>query len=261
VTTLPRLRSLIFLLFLSLSVVLYSIPLGLLGWLLPVTLLHRLGRSWSRANLRALRTICRLDYRVRGLENLPQKNCIAVSNHQSAWETIALRSILPLRQRWVLKRELLWVPFFGWGLAPYRPIAINRSAGRSAGQQLLQQGADSLAAGYWIIVFPEGTRVPPGASHRYNTGSARLAERTQTPIIPIAHNAGLYWPRQPLRKKPGTIEVVIGPPIHPRGRSSTELNEAAKSWIDSTLSELIDPAQGVRPPNNMPTLDVDVLRR
>lgn len=242
-TTLRPLRSLLFLAFLSLSVVFYSIPLALIGWFLPLRLLHQVGRSWSDANLWALRIICGLDYRVRGIENLPHNNCIVVSNHQSAWETIALRSILPLGQRWVLKRELLWLPFFGWGLAPYRPIAINRRAGHSAGQQLLQQGAASLARGDWVILFPEGTRVPPGADHRYNTGGARLAERTCTPIVPIAHNAGLYWPRDPLNKRPGTIDVVIGPPVDPAGLSTIELNRAVKSWIDTTLCEIIPSRQ------------------
>lgn len=241
-TPLLQLRSSLFLLFLGLSVVVYSIPLALIGWFLPIEALHRVGRSWSHANLLALKAICQLEYRVRGAENLPDRNCIVLANHQSAWETIALRSILPTRQRWVLKRELLWIPFFGWGLAPYRPIAINRRQGRSAGQQLLAQGTKALAEGDWVIMFPEGTRVPPGQSRRYNTGGARLAERTGVPIVPVAHNAGVYWPRRPLAKRPGVIDVVIGPPIETAGRSVVEINDATKAWIDHTISNLPAPA-------------------
>ncbi|WP_338113759.1 lysophospholipid acyltransferase family protein [Thiococcus pfennigii] len=231
-------RSILYLIFLALTVIAYSIPLGLFGWLMPTPLLGRLGQSWAQANLWGQRRICGLDYRTQGLERLPERNCIVLAKHQSAWETIALRGILPPQQTWVLKRELLWIPFFGWALAPYRPIAIDRGAGRAALRQLMERGAHWLAKGRWVILFPEGTRVAPGERHRYGSGGAMLAERTGVPIVPIAHNAGVFWPRRSINKHPGTIDVVIGEPIATAGRSAQEINQEVEAWIEGTLATL-----------------------
>ena len=138
----------------------------------------------------------------------------------------------------MLKRELLRIPFFGWGLATLRPIAIDRAAGRSALDQVLEQGRRRLAEGIWVVVFPEGTRVAPGAQRRYRLGGAVLAERTGSPVVPVAHNAGDYWPRRGFLKRPGTIRLVIGEPIESKGRSATEINARAAEWIESTVRTL-----------------------
>ncbi|MEY6432730.1 lysophospholipid acyltransferase family protein [Thioalkalicoccus limnaeus] len=235
---LTTLRSLLFLGFLALTVVLYALPLSLTGWFIGKAALGRIGRSWGQLNLWGLRHICGLDYRVSQQQPLPNEACVVLCKHQSAWETIALRAILPVDQGWVLKRELLWIPFFGWALAPYQPIAINRKSGRKAIKQLLEQGKFWLGRERWIIVFPEGTRVAPGQRGRYGLGGALLAERSGVPIVPIAHNAGVFWPRRSIRKHPGVIDVVIGPVIRTEGRSAAELNEAAEEWIEQTVAGL-----------------------
>jgi 1-acyl-sn-glycerol-3-phosphate acyltransferase len=232
------LRSIIYLAFLAVSVVLYAIPLGILGWAMSPTVVGRLGNQWARLNLRALRLICGLQYRLKGIEHLPSTNCIILSKHQSAWETIALRGLLPPEQTWVLKRELLWVPFFGWALAPFRPIAIERKSGRHAIRQILEDGTRWLERGQWVIIFPEGTRVAPGQRKRYGQGGAMLAKRTRRAVVPIAHNAGVFWSRRSIKKYPGVIDLVIGKPIQPGDLSPAEIGRLAEDWIEATVASL-----------------------
>ncbi len=184
-----------------------------------------------------LRVTCRLDHRIRGLEHIPPEACIVFSKHQSTWETFALQIIFP-PQIWVAKRELLWIPFFGWALALMKPVALNRGSGRAAVEQLTRQGKARLAEGLWVILFPEGTRVAPGKRGRYKIGGAVLAEQSGYPIIPVAHNAGEYWPRRSFIKRPGTIEVRIGPAIDPVGKSAQEILREASEWIESTMAEI-----------------------
>jgi 1-acyl-sn-glycerol-3-phosphate acyltransferase len=185
-----------------------------------------------------LKLTCGLGYRVDGLERLPAEPAIVLCKHQSAWETIALRAILPLPQTWVLKRELVRLPIFGWALAVYQPIAIDRAAGRRAMKQLLEQGKRSLRAGRWVIVFPEGTRVAPGERKAYGVGGALLAEKSGRPVVPIAHNAGVYWGRQSFLKRPGIIELRIGAPISVKDRRAAEISQDAERWIEATVAEL-----------------------
>jgi 1-acyl-sn-glycerol-3-phosphate acyltransferase len=165
-------------------------------------------------------------------------NCIVLSKHQSTWETIALRALLPPEQTWVLKRELLFVPFFGWALAPLQPIAIKRKAGRRAMRQLLEEGTQWLRRGQWIVIFPEGTRVAPGQRKKYGQGGAMLARKAGCPVIPVAHNAGVFWPRRSVNKYSGTIELVFGQPIEPGDRSPSEINALAEEWIEGTVASL-----------------------
>jgi 1-acyl-sn-glycerol-3-phosphate acyltransferase len=232
------LRSILYVVFLAVTVVLFSVPLSIFGWFIRYAWLARLGQSWGRLNLFALRAICGLDVRVKGYEHLPSQNCIVLCKHQSAWETIALRALLPAEHTWVLKRELLWLPFFGWGIAPFRPIAIDRRAGRRAVRKLLTEGANWLNEGRWIVIFPEGTRVAPGQYRRYGIGGALLAEKTGYPVIPIAHNAGVFWSRRSFRKYPGTIDMVIGSPLSTKGRRASEINRAVEQWIEGTVAAL-----------------------
>lgn len=233
-----RIRSLVYLAFMSLSILAFSVPLGVMGWLLPYAWLARVGRAWGRLNIAALGAICGLRYRVTGLNTLPKETCVVLCKHQSTWETIALRALLPPEHTWVLKRELLWVPFFGWGIAPFRPIAVDRKAGRKAVRKLLEEGTRWLEKGRWVVVFPEGTRVPAGKRGKYGIGGALLAEKAGYPVLPIAHNAGVFWPRRSIDKQPGTIELVIGEPIRIEGRSAAEVNRMAEAWIEATVERL-----------------------
>lgn len=198
----------------------------------------RLANTWGRFNLWALRTICHLDYRIHGLENIPQTNVIVLAKHQSTWETVSIRALLPSEQSWVLKQELMRVPFFGWAMRQLQPIAIDRQAGRRAGAQVIRDGQQRLAAGRWVIVFPEGTRVAPGTRRPYALGGAVLAERSGYPVLPIAHNAGEFWGRRSLLKRPGTIDLVIGTLRETKGRSAGEINAEVETWIEATVAAL-----------------------
>jgi 1-acyl-sn-glycerol-3-phosphate acyltransferase len=232
------LRSLLFLMLLVVLVICYALAIMASARWVSSSRLQGLSRSWSLLLLRLLRLICGLDYRIYGLENLPEQPCILMAKHQSAWETIALPGVIPRQQAWVLKQELMRVPFFGWALKAFRPIAIDRSAGRKAMRQLLQQGKTHLAEGNSILVFPEGTRVAVGERKPFTIGGALLAERSNAPIVPIAHNAGVFWKRRAVRKLPGRIQLVIGPPIACEGRSAQELNALAEDWINTTVESL-----------------------
>ncbi len=193
---------------------------------------------WAWFVVRWLKWTCNLDMQVEGLENLPKDGAaIVLAKHQSAWETIALQMVLP-PQTWVLKRELLWIPVFGWGLAMMLPVAIDRSAGKKALKQVIQQGTDRLKRGLWLIVFPEGTRTAPGERKRYAIGGAMLAEKSGYPVVPLCHNAGEFWSKGEFVKRPGTITVVIGPTIDPHGKRSSEINEEVEEWIETTYQKI-----------------------
>lgn len=231
-------RSIVYLLFMFLSTVVLAVPLSVLGWVLPYRWVAEIGRQWGRLNLGALEVLCGLSYRIHGIDKLPTETCIVLCKHQSAWETIALRALLPPVHTWVIKRELLWTPFFGWGIAALRPIAINRKDGRRAVKQLLREGQRWLNAGRWIVIFPEGTRVAPGERRRYGIGGALLAAKTRYPVLPIAHNAGVFWRRRDFRKHPGVIDLVVGELFATDGLSAAEINGRAEAWIESTVASL-----------------------
>jgi 1-acyl-sn-glycerol-3-phosphate acyltransferase len=193
--------------------------------------------AWVDAMLGALRVFCRLDYTVEGRENLPSSTAVVLMKHSSTWETFAQVQMFPL-QTWVLKRELLWIPFFGWALRMLKPIAIDRKSRGAAVQQVLEQGRQRLDSGYWVVIFPEGTRVPAGQSRRYGLSGALLASAAQKPVIPVAHNAGYYWPRHGLLKRRGTIRVVIGEPIATAGADPRLVNEQVQRWIEAQLDRI-----------------------
>lgn len=208
----------------------------------PVDTRFRFARSWAVLNLWLLKHICKLTYTVDGLENITSEGVVVLCKHQSTWDTMILQVILP-PVRWVLKRELLRVPFFGWGLAMMKPIAIDRSAGRKAVAQLIEQGRPMLDQGYWVIVFPEGTRTHPGEKKRYKQGGSILAVETGHPVIPIAHNAGEFWPRHSFLKWPGTISLRIGPVIDTRDKTAEQVTELAHDWIEGQMQEISDPSR------------------
>ena len=198
---------------------------------------YRVISAWARIMIAVAEGLCGIRYRVIGAEHLPPAPYIVLSKHQSAWETLAFQVIFP-PQVWVIKRELLWIPFFGWGLAMLAPIAIDRGAGPRALRQMLDQGRDRLARGFCIVIFPEGTRVAPGARHAYQPGGAWLAAKTETPVVPVAHNSGEMWRRNAFLKYPGTITVSIGAPIATRGLTPEEINRKAEDWIESEMPRL-----------------------
>jgi 1-acyl-sn-glycerol-3-phosphate acyltransferase len=199
--------------------------------------------SWARFNIWTLKVICGLDYRASGLENIPEGPAIVVSNHQSAWETLCFQLLFPPLS-FVLKRQLLWIPFFGWGLAAYHPIAIDRSKKVRALDQLISQGKERLEAGRWLVIYPEGTRMDPGAPGKFQAGGAMFASKSGAPILPVAHNAGVFWSRNGFLKHPGTIDIVIGPPVQPQGRKVREINSEVEQWVLSTLDALPQSRQG-----------------
>lgn len=194
-------------------------------------------RNWSEVNLWCCKTICGLGMTIEGRENLPDKSGIVYIKHSSAYETLA-QFALTGDQTWVLKRELVWAPFFGWAISCLSPIAINRSAGQSAVQQVLRQGKERLAEGTWVMIFPEGTRMAAGETRRYGVSGVLLAKEAGVMITPVAHNAGYFWPKRGLRKKPGTIRFIIGPPINPEGRDPREVNRELQDWIEGKVAEI-----------------------
>lgn len=231
------LRSGLYWLVFSISTIVYGVLVGLFAWFLPFGGRMAIARQWAAINLHALRRICGLHWRVEGRENLPDQPVVVFSKHQSTWETMALARLLPL-QVWVVKRELLRVPFFGWGLAAMRPIAIDRGAGRLAVEQLLEQGRRRLAQGLWVMIFPEGTRVRPGHSKPYRMGGAILATETETPVLPIAHNAGDFWPRHSFVKRPGEVVISICPPIPSAGKTAEQLNDEVRAVIEGEMQRI-----------------------
>jgi 1-acyl-sn-glycerol-3-phosphate acyltransferase len=231
-------RSQIFFVSLLLSTFVFALPFWLLGRWLTDEQLGAIAGAWGRVTLKLLKWICGLGFQVEGDEHIPTSNCIVMAKHQSAWETIALRCILPGNQAWVLKQELMRIPVFGWALARARPIAIDRAAGRRAVKQLVDQGKTHLNDGRYVIIFPEGTRVAPGTRKRYGLGGALLAEKSGFPVLPIAHNAGVFWSRRSLRKYPGTVRVIIGPLIESTGRSARDILEQTEAWIETEVARL-----------------------
>ncbi len=198
---------------------------------------YKLIMSWCNANLWWLHVTCDLKHVTVGQENIPDCPCVVMANHQSTWETLAFCTLFP-PSAWVIKRELFLIPVFGWGLALTRPIAINRGAGRKAVEQLVEQGKAKLKSGRWIIIFPEGTRTAPGVKRNFKIGGALLALESGAPVVPVAHNSGRYWARKQLAKKPGTIKVIIGPPIKSQGKSATEINQEVFDWISKQCDKL-----------------------
>ncbi len=211
--------------------------LGTVCFFLPYTQRYYFITRWSHFFIFWAKITCNLRFSVEGQEHLPLQNAIVFSNHQSMWETIFMQVLLP-PQTWILKRELLSIPMFGWGLKLLQPIAINRKNFNSV-KEVIRQGHERLTLGRWVIIFPEGTRVPPHAIRRYSKSGAALAEATGYPVVPIAHNAGLFWPKGYFIKRSGTVKVVIGPIIQTKDKTAEKINALAEHWIRQKVSELV----------------------
>lgn len=230
------LRSMLFLL-LQLIITPIFATLALLSFPFSRLTRYRIISQWAKMMLPILRVVCGIRHEVKGIENLPKEPCIVMCKHQSAWETLALQKIFP-PQVWVLKRELFWIPFFGWALALTSPIGIKRSDGKGAVRQLLKQGKERLAQGFCVVIFPEGTRVPYGRRGKYKIGGALLAASSGVPVIPVAHNAGRLWGRNAFSKHPGLITMSIGKPIPTKGRKADEINAEVEAWIENEIQQL-----------------------
>ena len=211
--------------------------LALATFALPRMLRYRIISGWSRLVVHLARAILGIRWRIEGREHLPATPAVILSKHQSAWETMAFQLIFP-PQVHVLKRELLWIPFFGWGLALMSPIAIDRTRGVSALRSIARRGRERLAQGFWVVVFPEGTRVAPGERRDYQLGGAWLAAASGVPVVPVAHNAGLLWPRNAFLKRPGTVTIRIGPSIESVHQDPKTINRLAETWIEEQQKAL-----------------------
>lgn len=222
--------------------VLFSTPIVgiaiLGGFFLPFSMRYKFADIWINCLLYMLKLCCGLSHEVEGVENIPNDQAaIILSKHQSAWETIALRQIIS-PQTAVLKKSLLQIPFGGWALATLKPIAIDRSNQKEALKMLLEQGIERLQEGLFVLIFPEGTRVAPGATKKFNAGGALLAQKSGFPVIPLAHNAGEYWPRNSFLKYPGVIKVKIGPMISTQHKTAKEINAETEEWITQAMNEI-----------------------
>ena len=208
-----------------------------LSWILNRRWPFHVARGYAGTTLKWAQWTCGIRCEVQGWEHVPSTPAIVMAKHQSAWETLWIAHRFP-DACWIVKRELLWLPFVGWSLIVIRAIAIDRKSGHSARDQIVEQGARRLAQGMWISIFPEGTRIAPGKRGRYGIGGALLATRTGTPILPLAHNAGEYWPRYAFRKHPGRVKVVIGPLIQAQGRDVISVNNEVEGWIEARMREI-----------------------
>jgi len=218
-----------------------SVYVSIIGTLfLPFSFLVRYKyiNFYSVLNLWVLKHLCRIDYKVEGIENIPKNEaCIIFSKHQSALETMMVQRIFP-PLTFVVKRELIWIPFFGWGLKSINPIAINRKAGRKAILQIIEQGIDRLKKGISIVIFPEGTRSKPGTKLPYKKGGAILASKSGHRVIPVAHTAGEFWPKGFFSRQTGTIVMSIGPVIETKDKRAEDIMGEAESWIEAKMKEI-----------------------
>ena len=229
------LRSLVFYIGLGVATI-------VLMFLLPVSLLqpplkrNKFLAGWSGFVMKMLYWICGVNHKVVGVENIPADNAIILSKHQSTWETFGLQVIFPA-QTWVLKQELLWIPIFGWALKVAGAIPIDRGSGKKALMQVINEGKDRLDRGYWVVVFPEGTRISPREPSKYNAGGAMLAARTGYTVVPVAHNAGSFWGKG-FTITPGTVRVVIGEPIDTTEMKAGDITRMVEEWIQGQMANL-----------------------
>jgi 1-acyl-sn-glycerol-3-phosphate acyltransferase len=235
-------RSLLFALGMLLLTPLFSVIALLTFPLHPLTR-SRIIAGWAKSMLWWVRVTCGLKYRIIGAENIPSTPVVILAKHQSAWETLAFQCIFP-PVVWVMKRELLKIPFFGWGLAMTSPIAIDRAAGKEALKQITEQGGKRLAQGFCVAVFPEGTRVKPGSRGKYNIGGAFMAVHNGATVLPLAHNAGEFWGKNAFLKYPGTITLSIGKPIHAAGMKAGALNAMVEEWIEGEMQRIARDFEG-----------------
>jgi 1-acyl-sn-glycerol-3-phosphate acyltransferase len=240
-STLQTIRTVIFYLLLASTSFFWCTLSVFVAPFLPFRARYRfVNQTWCRCAVWLAKVVVGINYEIKGLENIPEQPCVILAKHQSTWETFFLSALFePLSQ--VIKRELLYVPFFGWAMAMLKPIAIDRSNPKAALKQLAKQGHERLEQGAWVLVFPEGTRIPPGQIGKFGRGGASLAVNANLPVLTIAHNAGEFWPKDGWRKAPGTVQVVIGPLMYAEGtgpRAIAELNDRAFAWVSQAQRDI-----------------------
>lgn len=235
-------RSIIHMLWMAITVVPYTLAI-VLGSLFGMrgTSLYRIARAWLSLCVHSARPLLGIQYRVTGMEHLPQgekSGAVLLCKHQSTYETFLMPAIMPHPLAYVFKKELLYVPFFGWSIGRLDMIHIDRSKRTQAFNKVVEQGRRLLAQGTWVIMFPEGTRIDRGQKGQYKSGGTRLAVETGAPVIPIAVNSGRCWPRKALVKRPGTVVFSIGPAIPSQGRQPDELMREVEAWIEAEMRRL-----------------------
>lgn len=231
------LRSILFTLLMSASVLPWSIVVVIGRFAGGYPAAYQLVATWVRGILWLLARLCRLSFRVEGSEHIPTRNSVALLKHSSAYETLVQFLLFP-RQCWVVKHELMWAPFLGWAVWAIRPIAIDRAARGKAIAQILSMGRARLEEGHWVMIFPEGTRVPAGETRRYGLSGVLLAQESGRLLVPVAHDAGDYWPRRGWVKRPGTVTFRIGRPVDPAGRDPRQVNEEIQAWVEAQVAQL-----------------------
>ncbi|USE36677.1 1-acyl-sn-glycerol-3-phosphate acyltransferase [Endozoicomonas sp. SCSIO W0465] len=237
-TTFSFIKTIVFYLSLAVWTVFWAMLMILFIYPFRFKLRHRIFvKTWAMVSVYLCRLICGIRWEVKGSENIPNTPCVIISNHQSTWETLYLQTLLT-PQTQVIKQELLKIPFFGWAFKKIKPIAINRKDARQALQQVREQGKAALEHNVWVLIFPEGTRTPPGEPGKFSRGGAGLAKAADVDILPIAHNAGVFWPNDSWLKRPGTIQVEIGPVINTETLSVAEVNDATRNWIAEALNNM-----------------------
>jgi 1-acyl-sn-glycerol-3-phosphate acyltransferase len=235
------LRSLLLLIFLIVFTIPYATACFIAFPFMHADRRYWMAVGWCRSVVAVLHGLSGIRHTVQGMENLPDGPAVLLSKHQSAWETVAFPALMPRPLCYVFKRELLYVPFFGWALGMLKMVHINRKEGKHAFASVTRQGKLRMEEGAWVIMFPEGTRTPTGKQGKYKTGGARFAIATGAPVVPIAHNAGRVWPRNSFIKYPGIVTVSIGKPIDTRGLTPDEVNMRVETWIEAEMRR-IDPA-------------------
>jgi 1-acyl-sn-glycerol-3-phosphate acyltransferase len=250
-TALAALRSLLFLLWMAVTVVPWALVVLVLSIFVSSTTMYWACAGWLRVAIWGCRVICGVQARVTGLENVPSaadaKGAVLLApKHQSTWETFAFPTLMPHPLAYVFKRELLYIPFFGWAMARMDMIHIDRSKRAEAWNRVAEQGRRLFAEGVWVIMFPEGTRTPRGGQGTYKTGASRLAVATGVPVVPIAVTSARCWPRKSFLVRPGLIDVSIGPPIPSAGRDAEQVMREVEAWIEAEMRRL-DPEAYVSP--------------
>ena len=229
-------RSLLFMLILLVVTPPYTLGV-LFFWPLPHHLRRRSVVPWVNFTIWLVKHVLGIPYRLVGAENIPDRACVVLCKHQSAWETFMLQEVFK-DTVFVWKREIKYLPFFGWALAVTPMIETDRSASKASLKSLVEQGRDRLANGYTVIIFPEGTRSQPGSKNRYKAGGGLLAVETGTPVVPVALNSGEFWGRNALFKKCGTVIVSVGPAIDPAGLTANEVTQRAEAWIEAEMARI-----------------------
>ena len=235
------LRSFLHMLWMVLTIVPFACAILLAAPFAPKAFLYRIARAWLNHVVVSLRWICGVQWRIQGMEHIPLTGVapVILAKHQSTYETFLLPAIMPRPIAYVYKRELNWVPFFGWAIAQLDMVHIDRKQGRAAFRKVTEEGGRIMAAGISVAMFPEGTRIPRGQAGEYKTGGTRLALTTGSSVVPVAITSARCWPRKGFIKYPGVVDVAIGAPIAARkGQSADALMAQVHDFIETHMQQL-----------------------